>query len=346
VGVLGDSGYPYCEAFPDEKLPSWIAAQRHNLEYLGGLPKIIVPDNPRTAVSKANYYDPVLNESYREMAEYYGVAVLPCRVRKPKDKALAENSVGWLETWLLEDLREHVFDSFAELNMAIRGRLKELSRRPYQKRAGSRESVFLEIDKPCLRPLPMKAFELSDFRKRHVPDNYHVEYDGFYYSVPFRYYRQEVTVKAGYSLIQIYDKERHLITVHELNRSGKRYVTKEEHMPENHKFMLAQKGRDGNSYRGWAKTVGENTYFVIDSLLLQAVFEETAYRSCMAILQESKSCGVKRLEAACKKARELGSITYTTIKNILRNRQEEAPPPEYPVKACVHENIRGPLAFR
>jgi transposase len=170
VAVLGDSSYPYVEAFPDEKLDNWLLAHVHALEWIGGVPRVVVPDNLKSAVTKVNYYDPKLNPAYWELAKHYGVAVIPARIRKPKDKAAAESGVGWLEIWLLEWLRGKQFFSFEELNAAIRVRLLELVKRPFQKRPGSREEVFNKVDKPALRPLPATRYEHSEYVLRRVPD--------------------------------------------------------------------------------------------------------------------------------------------------------------------------------
>lgn len=142
VATLGDSSYPYVEAFPDEKLDKWLQAHVNALRYLGGVPRVIVPDNCKTATTKPNYYDPAINHSYWDLAQHYEVAILPARVRKPQDKAPVESSVGWLETWLLEWLRGKRFFSFVALNTEIHYRVKELTKRPFQKRKGSRQNVI------------------------------------------------------------------------------------------------------------------------------------------------------------------------------------------------------------
>jgi transposase len=345
VGTLGDSGYPYAEAFPDESEESWLLAHIHNYRYLGGVPEVEKPDNLKTGVTKSDRYDPVLNQAYRDLTVYYGVAVIPARVRKPRDKAQVESSVGWLETWLLEKLRGEIFMSFAELNRAVMKRLAELVKKPYQKRAGCRESAFIEIDKPHLRALPPEDYEIAQYVTRTVPDNYHVQYAGFYYSVPFTYYRQKVTLKAAGNIIEIYDSDRKRIAVHERRYTGSRYVTLPAHMPKNHQFVQDMKQFSGERYRSWAKAIGENTYAVIDQNLRMRDFEEQGYKACMGILQMSKTCGNVRLEAACAKALLMGSATCTTVKNILKNKQEAVPLSGETAATAAHGNIRGAQAF-
>jgi transposase len=342
VAVLGDSNYPYVEAFSDEGQKCWLAAHVHALEWMGGVPRVIVPDNCKTAVTKPSYYDPKLNPAYWELAKHYDVAVIPARIRKPKDKAPVEGSVGWLETWLLEWLRGQRFLSFEELNRAIKKRVKELAKRPFQKRAGSRASVFEIVDKPALRTLPAVRYEHADFVVRRVPENYHVEYSGFYYSIPFTLYKQMVTLRVTANMVEILSGERERVALHQLRRSGSRYVTNIAHMPKNHQHQRLANQRNGEDYRSWAETVGVYTLFVIDSMLRAQHVEESAYRSCMGVLQMAAKYGATRVESACKQARTMCSPTYTTVKNLLKNTS-------LPMKTAkplpLHENLRNPAEF-
>jgi transposase len=340
ITTLGDSSYPFVEAFPDEKADKWIKGHVDALRWYGGVPKIIVPDNTRTAVTSARYYDPEINKVYWDFAQHYAVAVVPARIRKPRDKGSVESGVGWLEVWLLEWLRGQVFYSFRELNAAIKKRVKELAAKAFQKRPGSRESVFLEVDRPALRPLPVQPYEFAEFVDRRVPDNYHVALDGFYYSVPYTLYKQTVTLRISGNVIEILDENGGRVATHERRYSGSRYVTIFEHMPPNHRHQAKFKGFDGHRYTDWAKKIGESTAAVIERFLKQQAAEEQAYRSCMRVLQMSQTYGNERLEAACAMALDMRAVNYTTIRNILKNGRETgnapsaAPTPE-------HENLRG-----
>ena len=346
VATLGDSGYPYVEAFADEKLENWLSAHVHTLEWLQGVPRVIVPDNCKTAVSKPGYYDPQLNPAYWDLARHYDVAVIPARIRSPRDKGQVESSVGWLETWLLEWLRPQRFFTFEELNRAIVKRLKELVKRPFRKRAGSRESVFQAVDRPALRPLPSTRYEYTHYIVRRVPDNYHVEFEGFYYSVPHRLFKHQVTLRITATLVEILSENRERVALHHRQYRGSRYVTTTEHMPDAHRHQQEANRYKGDDYRQWAQLVGEHTECVIDTLLRAQHVEETAYRACMGLLQMGKRYGQDRLEAACKRSRELGSCTYSTVKTILKNGQDKGQSPS-PVKPTpVHSNLRGAAAFR
>jgi len=342
VAILGYSLYPYVEAFPNELEISWITANVNALHYYGGVPRMIIPDNCKTAVKTPKYYEPIINSAYWELARHYEVAIIPARVKKPKDKPAVENSVGWLETWLLGKLRNQRFFSFQELNKAIIKYIRELSIKEFQKREGSRWSEFIKIDKPALRPLPAQRYEIADVVFRTVGDNYHVEYGGFYYSVPYTLYKEQVTLRATSAVIEILNKDHIRVASHERQyvASGGRYATKEDHMPANHKAVYQSRQFDGDRYRGWAKKIGESTYFVIESLLASGKVEEQGYKSCMGVLQLSKKYGEARLEAACNRARQIGSPTYSAINGMLKNGAENAKKNDSrPTPA--HENIRG-----
>jgi transposase len=352
VATLGDSGYPVVIAYPDEKLESWIQAHVEAFKRIGGIPKVVVPDNCKTAVTKPNYYDPLINKTYYDLSLYYGIAIIPARVRSPRDKNQVEGSIGWLETWLLQWLRGseqsvRQFNSFSELNAAIKARVAELVKRPFQKRAGSRESVFQRIDRPALRPLPLKPYELPVYKERIVPNNYHVEYEGFYYSVPHTYYKQKITMKVTFTVVEVYINRLLRVAIHERRYTGSRYITERSHMPSNHQAQHDANRFDGKRFRSWASAIGVNTFYVIDAMLNEREVEETAYRSCMGILQFSRKKGNCALEAACSKARRLGSISYAVISNILKNNQENTPllPGMEQTVTPQHENVRGQNAF-
>ena len=347
AAVLGYSLYPYVEAFPNELEISWITANVNALHYYGGVPRVIIPDNCKTAVKTPKYYEPIINSAYWEFAQHYEVAIIPARVKKPKDKPAVEQSVGWLETWLLGKLMKQQFFSFHELNKTIIKYIRELSVKEFQKREGSRWSEFIRIDKPALRPLPAQRYEIADVVFRTVGDNYHVEYADFYYSVPYTAHKEQVTLRATSAMIEILNKDHIRVASHERRyiASEGRYVTNEDHMPPNHKAVYQSRRFDGDRYRGWAKKIGENTYFIIESLLSKGKVEEQGYKSCMGVLQLSKKYGGERLEAACKRARRIGSHTYSTINGMLKNDMENDNTGA-PRSTPEHENIRGSGYYR
>lgn len=348
VTSLGNSGRLYAEAFPDMTLDRWITGHTNALEYYGSKPRIVTPDNTKTAVRQHVRYDPQLNPTYLEWAEHYEVAVIPARPRKPKDKPNVEAGVGWLETWLLGRLRHRHFFSFADLNKAIQEIMAELDETPYQKRAGTRLSVFLEVDLPAMRPLPVHRFEKPEFKTVKVGNNYHIEFDRTYYSVPHTYYQKKVTVRATGTTVEIlYDNLR--LCSHPRNHNPrKRYITLPEHMPEKHRRYLEQNDWNGDRYRSWASKIGMNTYAVIDALLRSGAIEEQMYKACMGLMQLSRKYSDDRLENACNRARKLGSCSYTTVKNILKNGQDQLPLlcTADQIVLPAHENIRGAQYYK
>jgi transposase len=348
VAAIGHAGRLYAEAFPDLKMHSWIKANTHALEHFGALPRIIVPDNCKTAVKKHVRYDPELNPIYREWAQFYGVAIIPARPSKPRDKPNVEGGVGWLQTWLLGQLRHRYFFSYPELNQAIQEIMGELDEKPYQKRAGSRLSVFLKVDLPAMRPLPAQRFEYPEFKIVTLGSNSHIEFDQTLYSVPYTFYQKKVTVRATGTTIEVlYDNCR--ICSHPRNYNPRRrYVTVPEHMPEKYRRYLAQSDWNGERFRSWAKKIGINTFALIDAMLSSSLIEEQMYKSCMGVLQLVRKYGEQRLEAACSRARNLGSTSYTTVKNILKNGQDEVPllatADQKPLPK--HSNIRGAQYYK
>ena len=344
VTTLGDGSYPFVEAFPDETQLNWNQGHIDALEWYGGLPRIFVPDNCKTAVIHTNLYNPELNHAYRELARHYGVAIIPARVVKPRDKASVESNVGWLETWLLEWLKNKLYFSFEALNHAIRERVLELVKKPFKHREGSRESIFLSLDKPCLRPLPKDSFESFITKPvNSVRNNYHVEYDGFYYSVPYRFFKQSVVMHVFARKIEVFSKNGERIAIHQRKFSGKRYSTITEHMPPNHQAVVAFRSFDGSYYRWKSKEIGPCAETFVKTLLEKADFEEQAYKSCMGVLNFSRTYGNARVERACEKAIRLHSVTYTTLKNILKNGQDLQPATvnaDADTPTPYHENLR------
>jgi transposase len=206
VAVLGASNYTYAEATWTQSLPDWIGSHVRTLSFLGGVPRQIVPDNLRTGVLRANWYEPGINPSYRDLAAHYGTAILPARVRKPRDKAKVEVGVLVVERWILARLRNQRFFSLAELNAAIAALLAELNARPMRKLGVSRRRLFEQLDQPALAPLPAEPFVYAEWRIRRVALDYHVDIDGHYYSVPHRLLRERVEARLTARTIELFHK--------------------------------------------------------------------------------------------------------------------------------------------
>jgi len=237
VAVLPASSYPFVYAYDDRKLANWIDAHIRAFEYFGGVPAILVPDNIKTAVITPDVTDPELNRSYNDMARHYGIAIVPARSKKPKDKASDENMVGNVSRRILAPLRNVKFFSVYEINQAIKDQLKKFINRPFTKIEGNRASAFETIDKPALAPLPARRYEYCKWRQSRVPYNYHVEYEKFYYSVPYTYAGSPCFLRATKDAVEVYvDSIR--VTAHKRNyNKGSRYTTDPDHMAEEHKAV-------------------------------------------------------------------------------------------------------------
>lgn len=233
VAVLGASSYTFAEATWSQQLPDWLGSHARCFAFLGGVPEIVVPDNLRSAVSKAHRYEPDINPSYRDMAEHYAVAVVPTRARKPRDKAKAEVGVQVVERWILAALRHRQFFSLKELNTAIVALLERLNRRPFRKLPGSRQSAFDILDRPGLRPLPEQPYVYTEWKKARAHIHYHVEVNGSFYSVPSALAQQSVEVRLTARTLEVLHGNRRVASHVLLGRRGA-FSTQREHMPAAH----------------------------------------------------------------------------------------------------------------
>ena len=316
VGVLSYSQYPYVEAFVSEKQAPWITAHIHMFEYFGGVPRILVPDNCKTAVIRnGNWDDPQVNAVYREMAEHYGCAIIPARVRAPKDKPNAEGTVGVISTWILAALRNEQFFSLAELNAAIRDKLHDFSRKPFQKKEGTRYDIYMKEELPMLVPLPKTRYELAEWKQATVQFNYHISVDGMYYSVPHEYIKQKVNVRVTASTVEIFYKQSRIASHRHLYGRKGQYSTVTAHMPEDHQKYLEW---NGDRFRHWGKQIGSSTATVVNAILISHRVEQQSYRSCMGLLKLKDKYSPTRLENACTLALQYTAApSYKNVKDIL-----------------------------
>ena len=344
VAVLGASSYTYAEATRSQELQHWIGAHVRALEFIGGCPKLVVPDNAKTGVTRACRYDPDLNPTYQEMALHYGVGVIPARPYKPRDKAKVEVGVQIAQRWIVAALRHRKFFSLHELNLAIRELLEKLNHRPFQKRAGSRHSLFLELDQPALRPLPQQRFDLSAWSLATVNIDYHIQFDHSFYSVPYTLTRKTVEVRATPSTVEIFH---HGVRVASHARSHKPYkaVTVAEHRPRSHQAHLEW---PPSRVVEWAAKVGPHTAQVVEKILAGFPHPEMGYRSCLGIIRLGQRYSPSRVEAAAQRALLSGAVRYKSIESILRRSLDQQPvpgtTPEHPV--TTHDNIRGAEYFQ
>jgi transposase len=340
VAVLGASNYTYVEATWDQKLPNWIGSHVRAFQFFGGVSALLVPDNLKSAVTKACRYEPQLNQTYRDLACHYGTAIVPARPYKPKDKAKVENAVLVVERWILARLRHQTFVGLAELNAAISALLLELNHRPFKKLPGTRASQFEVLDKPVLKPLPEQPYELAQFAKARVHVDYHIEVDKHYYSIPYTLIKQVIDVRLTINTVECFHEGVRIASHIRSFLKGK-HTTLTEHMPPSHKaYSEWNPGR----FLNWALDIGPNTRDVIQYLLNQATHPEQSYRSCFGILSLAKRYGKERLEAASYRAIAIGSPRRHSIASILKKgldqqllKQHE----ENTSSVIKHENIRG-----
>jgi hypothetical protein len=322
VGVMTYSQYTYVEAFINEKQKAWITAHVHMYEYFGGVAKILVPDNCKTAViHNKGWFNQKVNAVYHEMAEHYDTAIIPARVRAPKDKPNVEGSVGHISTWITAALRNEQFFSLAEINDAIKEKLEAFNANLFQKKEGSRLSLFLDEELPLLAPLPATSYELADWKQATVQFNYHIAVEGMLYSVPYNYIKQKVDVRITDKIIEVFYNHNRITSHYRLYGRKGQYKTILEHMPEDHQKYLEW---NGDRFRKWAEKIGTNTYQAVDAILTSKRVEQQTYRSCMGLLKLADKYSDKRLESACEKALSFtSSPSYKSIKNILSAGQKQ-----------------------
>jgi len=342
VAVLGASSYTYAEATHSQRLPDWIGSHVRAFAFYGGAPQVVVPDNLKSAVSKACRYDPELNPCYQQLAEHYGVAVIPARPYKPKDKAKAEVGVQLVERWIMMRLRKQTFFSLAALNQAIRLLLDDLNRRPFKKRPGNRLEQFTQLDQPALRPLPDAPYEYRDIKKARVHLDYHVEYEGHYYSVPYQLVKQAVMVHASVNLVELLHQGKR-VARHARSSIKGGHTTDPQHMAKAHLKHLEWSPQ---RFIRWAQKIGPNTATVVRYQLESRRHPEHGYRACLGLLNLTKKYGAARLEAACQRAHHIGAMNYKSIASILNKSLDKVPLEEtadgqQARLPLTHPNVRG-----
>lgn len=316
VAALPYSGYAYAEAFLSQNQEAWICAHVNAYTYFGGVARILVPDNLKTGVLKHTLSEIVLNKSYAELAEHYGTAILPARVRAPKDKATVEGTVGNVSSYILAAIRNQKFFDLGEMNEVIKERLRAFNHKPFQKKDGSRATWFAE-ERISLLPLPRNPFELAEWRTATVSFNYHIAVDEQYYSVPFEYIKRKVDVRLTRNVVEVFVDGSRICSHVRLYGHRGQYSTQEAHMPPNHQQYIQW---NGERFRKWADKIGENTTIVIEAILTGYKVEQQGYRACMALLKLSDQYGSERLESACIKALNYTPRpSYKTIQTILKS---------------------------
>jgi transposase len=345
VAVMGASSYTFVEASLTQTLPDWIGSHVRALAFFGGVPRQLVPDNPKVGVTKANWYEPGLNRTYLDLASHYGTAILPARPRKPRDKAKVEAAVLVVERWVLARLRNHRFFSLCELNAAIAELVADLNRRPMRRLGVSRADLFAELDRPVLKPLPAEPFVYAEWRLRRVSLDYHVDIDGHYYSVPSRLLKQQVEARVTAQTVEIFHKGER-VAVHLRGGARGRHTTIAEHMPSSHRRYAEW---TIERIRREAAAIGPATGKLAELILESRPHPEQGFRACLGILRLARHFGRDRLEAACDHGLAIDARSYASIHSILKTGLDRRPSSSRSAQSELpldHPNIRGSDYYR
>lgn len=338
VSCLGASDLIYCEATLSQELCHWIGSHERALRYYGGAPAALIPDNLKSGVTKAFWYEPDVNRTYQDFAEYYQIAVLPTRSRTPRDKGKVEKAVQEVERWILAPLRDRIFYSVAELNAAIRPLLEALNNRVMRDYAVSRQELFEKNEKQSLKPLPEQPYIFASWKRAKVNLDYHVEFEHHRYSVPYWLIHREVELKVTEQMVEIFfDSKR--VALHRKNSIINGFSTVPDHMPPHH---AAVKSWSADNFIAWADSIGQETTIQVKLLLSSRLHSEQAFRSILGLQRLCDKFGQQRMEAACRRANHFNLLGCKSICSILEKSQDRIPlGTETPPVPCQHENLRG-----
>jgi len=339
VAILPASGLTYVEATETQRKEDWLKANEHVLSYFGGVPGQIVPDCLKSAVRKGNKYEPDINPVYADFARHYGTVIVPARPHNAKDKAMVENAIKIVYRRVFAPLRNESFHSLEELNEAIRNLLEEHNEAPFQRIKMSRRELFNEIEKNALKPLPLRRYELKEFRRLKVASNYHIEIreDNHYYSVPWQYKGKDVTVVYTASTVEIYHKGIRIALHQREKRRG--YTTLKEHMPSQHRFYAEQSPEEMVSQ---AREIGDKVGALVEKIFEARRCTQLSYRICLGIIDLSRRYGEKRVNRASGRALEFHSYSYKAVKNILEKGLDSLKEETLLLQSFPsHSNIRG-----
>lgn len=345
VGILPCSGYTFIEASRSQQREDFISSINNCFHFLGGSTKAIVPDNLKSAVSKASKYEPILNKTLKDLALHYGCVISPTRSYSPQDKAMVEGAVRLVYQRIYFAMRNMTFFSLEELNGELEKRLaiyNDLMMETYQ---ASRRKLFIELEQDHLQALPANPYQIKHYKRAMVQKMGYIYLSDTrnYYSVPYRYIGKRVELQYNHQSIEIYFQSERIASHKRDYRAGQ-YVTVKEHMSSTHQF-----------YNDWspeyfarlAQSIGSKTGQYISLLIKQQDYPETGYKQALGILSLKKAFEKHRIEKACAIALTHDRYSYRTIKRILENNMDKAieAPRTKQVFIPIHMNIRGPKAY-
>jgi transposase len=338
VAALGASHYTYVEATLTQTVADWLGAQVRMLEYFGGVPRAIVPDNLKSGVQRPCRYEPDLNPSYQDFAEHYGVAILPARVRKPRDKAKVEVGVQGVERWIMAPLRQQTFFSLGDLNLALREQLERYNERPLSRELGTRRSRFTELERPALRALPAQRYEYATWKRAKVFLDYHIEHERRYYSVPYRLIGKSVDLRLTAHTIEVYYRGQ-AVARHLKGSGARRFFTEPDHRPERHRAVI---DLSHERLLERAEAIGPATAMLLREQVARRQHPDEALRVCLGILRLAHDFSAGALEGAAQRALDLKTYSYRAVRTLIL-----APPPAAATSAPTpaHDNVRGARYF-
>lgn len=344
VAVLGASNFLHAEAIASQGLEHWIGAHVHAFEALGCVPRVVVCDNLRSGVTRAHRYEPDVNATYAEMAAHYGLAIIPTRARKPRDKAKVEAGVLLAERWILARLRNRRFYSLAEANAAVAECVVAINDRPFRKMPGSRRSWFEELERPVMRPLPETRYEFARWRVGlKVNIDYHIESNHHYYSVPYQLVGTRVDVRVTARSVEVFQSSRRVAS-HLRDDTPGRHSTDAAHMPESHRRHAEW---TPSRIVAWAHKTGPSTAALAEAILESRPHPEQGYRSCLGIIRLADRYSAERVEAACGRALAVRALSYRSVESILRHGLDSVPLRASPARSHPdHQNLRGANYYR
>jgi transposase len=340
VAILGASQLTYAEASFSQKSEDWIRSNERALQYFGGVPQAIVPDNLKSAVTQSCKYEPKINFMFDDFADHCKTAILPARVRRPQDKALVENAVKLVYQRVYAPLRNRIFHSIEDLNEAIWDLLEQHNNTQFQRLKFSRRELFEKIERSALKTLPKERYAIKQCRELTAQFNYHVELreDRHYYSVPWQLKGKRVRVIYDDRSVSIYYDNIRIIQ-HKRDRIPNAYTTLHTHMPPDHRDYAKW---SPERFIRWARSIGGNVAEIIKVVLKSRTHPEQAYKTCMGILNLVKEYEPDRLDKACEKALNFGFYSYKRIKNILdRGLEQDLFTASTESAISLHENVRG-----
>jgi len=339
VSILGCSGHTYVRACLSQQKEDFLSCIVHALDYYGSVPKVLVPDNLKSGVAKAGRYEADINTDLLDLGNHYGMAILPTRSRKPRDKAWVERMVQIVYTRIFAPLRKEVFTHLDALNEAILELLEEHNNQPLQLRTESRRELFETQEMACMQPLPVERYELKTHLSVTVMKNCHVQLhkDRHYYSVPYIYIGQKVKIVYTATYVSVYCQGQR-VAYHLRNVRPHQYTTLKEHLPSSHQFVS-----DWNpeKFIHWAQSIHPDVHAYITKVLENKSYPEQTYRSCTGILSFDKKVGRERLIAACQRAASYGVYNYKVIEQIIHNKLDRMEPTQNAQTMPQHQNIRG-----